>query len=156
MAPVFGTEHLMVFGVSRGDQIEDTTGGTVTTTETVIGTVSPFFGTKQDRVRVTAAVLARLQVTATTKGSQGGVTIEYRLRKDNVSGVIMDTKSASIAAATTTPLVTSEVNLKGIDTPAIFGTTKSYVITAKKVVGTNITATAEWDELKLDALVASV
>lgn len=156
MSPVFGPENLMVFGMSRGDQVEDTTGGTVTTTETVIGTVSPFFGTKPDRARVTAAVLARLQVTATTKGSQGGVAIEFRLRKDTVSGVIMDTKSAAIASSAATPLIVTEVHLQGIDVPAIFGQTKSYVLTAKQVVGTNITATSEWDEMKLDALVASV
>lgn len=145
--------ELQSLAVSRGDQIENTTGGTVTTTETIIGTVTPYFNTIGDRVRLIASVLGRVQVTATTKGSAGGVSIEFRLREDNVSGTIMDTKTIAISHSTTTPLLDIPAALVALDAPALNQLSKSYVLTAKKVVGTSITATAEWDELKLQATV---
>lgn len=153
--PTTPTWSVRNFALSRGDQYEDTTGGTVTTTETVIATVVPFFGNKTDRVRLAAAVLGKVQITATTKGGAGGVSIEFRLRKDSVSGTIIDTKVVAISHSTTTPLLDVPAALLALDSPALEAADKTYVLTAKKVVGTNITATAEWDEAKLLATVLS-
>ena len=145
--------HIVNLAVSRGDFYMDSTGGTVTTTETVIGTVSPFIESLGDRIRLDASVLAKAQITATTKGSQGGVSIEFRLRKDSVSGTIIDTKVLAISHTAPTMLLDVPVVLFALDVPgaAFVQDTRSYVLTAKKVLGTNITATAEWDEAKFRA-----
>jgi hypothetical protein len=153
--PTHPTWSIRNLALSRGDQYEDSTGGTVTTTETIIATVVPFFGNLADRVRLTAAVLGKIQVTVFGKGGAGGVSIEFRLRKDNAAGTIIDTKTLAISHSTVTPLLDLPAVLIALDAPALEAADKTYVLTAKKVVGTSITATAEWDEAKLQATVLS-
>jgi hypothetical protein len=151
------TENVMNLAVSRGDQVEITTEAAATTTEAVVATITPFFGGIQDRVRVTGCLVVGLQVTANTKGSDGGVSCRVRMRKDNVSGTIMDTKVMAWipALGQLNEIIAGTVALQGLDSPALANTTRNYVLTVQKILGTNITAAANWDELKLGALVSS-
>lgn len=159
-APTTGITN---FAVSRGDTFLDNTGGNVSTSETVLGTITPFVGRKTDRVRIFGAVVIKLHVlpNAGKGGSTGDQVVTLRIRRTNVAGTIVDTKAVALATlgdAGGSPVganVTQSPVLHAVDEPGVELTTQTYVLTAIYTNTANSAAAPAWDELKFDGWVVS-